>query len=73
MWGFGMLEANADWIGVARLYGEDGLARLKAAHVLVAGVGGVGSWCVEALARTGVGALTLVDGDRADHRSGEPV
>ena len=66
MWGFGMLEASADWIGVARLYGEDGLARLKAAHVLVAGVGGVGSWCVEALARTGVGALTLVDGDRAD-------
>jgi tRNA A37 threonylcarbamoyladenosine dehydratase len=49
--------------GLARLYGKAGLARLRAAHVLVVGVGGVGSWTVEALARSGVGALTLVDLD----------
>jgi tRNA A37 threonylcarbamoyladenosine dehydratase len=49
--------------GIARLYGATGLARLRAARVLVVGLGGVGSWTVEALARSGVGALTLVDLD----------
>lgn len=49
--------------GVARLYGEAGAKRLAGAHVLVAGAGGVGSWAMEALARTGIGRLTLVDGD----------
>ncbi|MDD3180848.1 MAG: tRNA threonylcarbamoyladenosine dehydratase [Opitutaceae bacterium] len=49
--------------GIARLYGAAALARLRAAHVCVVGVGGVGSWAVEALARTGVGALTLIDMD----------
>lgn len=49
--------------GVARLYGEAGLAALGQARVCVVGVGGVGSWVVEALARSGVGALTLVDLD----------
>ncbi len=49
--------------GVARLLGRAGLARLRAAHVGVIGVGGVGSWVVEGLARSGVGALTLVDLD----------
>lgn len=49
--------------GLARLYGDAGLARLRAAHVAVIGIGGVGSWVVEALARSGVGALTLVDLD----------
>jgi tRNA threonylcarbamoyladenosine dehydratase len=49
--------------GVARLYGEAGQARLSAAHVCVVGIGGVGSWCAEALARTGVGRLTLIDLD----------
>jgi tRNA threonylcarbamoyladenosine dehydratase len=49
--------------GVARLVGEAGAARLRAAHVCVVGIGGVGSWTVEALARSGVGALTLVDLD----------
>ena len=49
--------------GVGRLLGAAALARLRAAHVCVVGVGGVGSWTVEGLARSGVGALTLVDLD----------
>ncbi len=49
--------------GVARLFGHAGLVRLHAAHVAVVGVGGVGSWTVEGLARSGVGALTLIDLD----------
>lgn len=49
--------------GVGRLFGAAALARLRTAHVCVVGVGGVGSWTVEGLARSGVGALTLVDLD----------
>lgn len=49
--------------GLARLYGRSGLERLRAARVAVIGIGGVGSWAVEALARAGVGWLTLVDLD----------
>lgn len=49
--------------GVARLFGDAMLMRLAAAHVVVAGVGGVGSWAVEALARSGVGMITLIDMD----------
>ena len=49
--------------GIGRLFGEAALPRLRAAHVCVLGVGGVGSWVVEALARSGIGALTLVDAD----------
>ena len=49
--------------GLERLYGVKGAARIRHAHVLVAGIGGVGSWAVEALARSGVGRLTLVDMD----------
>jgi tRNA A37 threonylcarbamoyladenosine dehydratase len=49
--------------GIARLYGPDGLARLARAHVCVVGLGGVGSWTAETLARSGIGALTLVDRD----------
>jgi len=49
--------------GIAQLYGAAGAQELAGAHVMVAGLGGVGSWCVEALARSGVGALTLVDMD----------
>ena len=45
------------------LIGEEGLKRLKSAGVLVFGVGGVGSHCIEALARSGVGRLCLVDND----------
>ncbi len=49
--------------GLARLYGVLGTQRIGAAHVAVIGIGGVGSWAVEALARSGVGQLTLVDLD----------
>lgn len=49
--------------GIARLYGADALARFARAHVCVIGVGGVGSWAVEALARSGVGRLTMIDLD----------
>lgn len=49
--------------GIDRLYGSGALARLSACHVTVVGIGGVGSWAVEALARSGIGKLTLVDAD----------
>lgn len=49
--------------GVERLLGPEGLARLSRAHVAVVGLGGVGSWVVEALARSGIGRLTLIDLD----------
>ena len=49
--------------GIDRLYGRGALARLGGRHVAVVGIGGVGSWAVEALARSGVGALTLIDAD----------
>jgi tRNA A37 threonylcarbamoyladenosine dehydratase len=49
--------------GVSRLYGDEGAGHLQAAHVCVVGIGGVGSWSAEALARTGVGQITLVDLD----------
>ncbi len=49
--------------GIDRLYGKGALTRLAASHVTVVGIGGVGSWAVEALARSGVGKLTLIDAD----------
>jgi len=49
--------------GLERLYGLDGAAAIRHAHVAVVGLGGVGSWAAEALARSGVGALTLIDLD----------
>lgn len=49
--------------GVRRLYGEAGLAKLQVAHICVIGIGGVGSWAVEALARNAVGRITLIDLD----------
>jgi tRNA threonylcarbamoyladenosine dehydratase len=49
--------------GIGRLYGQGGLDRIRRAHVCVIGLGGVGSWAVEGLARSGIGELTLVDLD----------
>ena len=49
--------------GLRRLYGAAGYARLRAARVAVVGLGGVGSWAVEALARSGVAELVLIDLD----------
>jgi tRNA threonylcarbamoyladenosine dehydratase len=49
--------------GIARLYGAAALSRFQSAHVCVIGVGGVGSWVVEALARSAIGRLTLIDLD----------
>jgi tRNA A37 threonylcarbamoyladenosine dehydratase len=49
--------------GIARLYGRAALDRFLAARVAVVGIGGVGSWAVESLARSGIGSLTLVDLD----------
>ncbi len=48
---------------MARLYGLSGAAHIARSHVLIVGIGGVGSWIAEALARSGVGELTLVDMD----------
>jgi tRNA A37 threonylcarbamoyladenosine dehydratase len=56
-------DYDARFSGLGRLFGVEGLRRLHRAHVCVVGLGGVGSWAVEALARSGVGALTLVDLD----------
>lgn len=55
------LHRRFDRIG--RLVGDQSMARLFDAHVMVLGQGGVGSWCAEALARSGVGRITLVDFD----------
>ncbi len=49
--------------GVARLYGEAALTQLSQSHFLIAGIGGVGSWTAEALARSGVGKISLLDMD----------
>ena len=49
--------------GVERLYGVGSLDRLMQSHVCISGIGGVGSWAAEALARSGVGHLTLIDAD----------
>lgn len=57
------VDAARRFGGLERLYGIDGATRIRSAHVLVVGIGGVGSWTVEALARSGVRALTLIDLD----------
>lgn len=49
--------------GIARLYGVQGLDKIQKAHIAIIGIGGVGTWAAEALARTGVGEITLIDLD----------
>lgn len=56
-------EGLRRFAGLQRLYGLQGAARIRQAHVVVVGIGGVGSWAAEALARSGVGQLTLIDLD----------
>ena len=56
-------EYDRRFAGVAKIYGENAFAHYEQSHVMVIGIGGVGSWAVEALARTGIGELTLVDMD----------
>jgi len=60
---FPAIDVQRRFGGIDRLFGPQGMARLRQAQVIVAGIGGVGSWCAEALARSGVGALTLIDLD----------
>ncbi|NEX60543.1 tRNA cyclic N6-threonylcarbamoyladenosine(37) synthase TcdA [Noviherbaspirillum galbum] len=57
------IDAERRFGGIARLYGEAALARFRAAHICVIGVGGVGSWIVEALARSAIGRITMIDLD----------
>lgn len=52
--------------GIERLFGAAGAAALWQAHVCVVGCGGVGSWCAESLARTGINHLTIIDGDTVE-------
>ncbi|HRI19254.1 MAG TPA: ThiF family adenylyltransferase, partial [Burkholderiaceae bacterium] len=62
-------DSTADWDaerrfgGLRRLHGDGAYARMRAARIVVVGLGGVGSWAAEALARSGVAALVLVDLD----------
>jgi tRNA A37 threonylcarbamoyladenosine dehydratase len=57
------IASGRRFVGITRLYGAAGAAAIARAHVAVVGIGGVGSWAVEALARCGVGRLTLIDLD----------
>ncbi|WP_218243194.1 tRNA threonylcarbamoyladenosine dehydratase [Comamonas fluminis] len=57
------IDSQRRFGGLERLYGVQGAAQIRAAHVVVVGIGGVGSWTAEALARSGVSKLTLIDMD----------
>ena len=58
-----MITEDPRFAGIGRLYGTEALARLAGSHVVVVGIGGVGSWVAEALARTGIGRISLIDMD----------
>ena len=57
------MNVDPRFAGIDRLYGAGSAARLGRTHVCVVGLGGVGSWAAEALARSGIGELTLIDAD----------
>ncbi|MDO4231235.1 MAG: tRNA threonylcarbamoyladenosine dehydratase [Lautropia sp.] len=57
------ISGSRRFSSVSRVYGDEGVQRLWQSHVVVIGIGGVGSWAAEALARSGVGTLTLIDLD----------
>jgi len=61
------MTQSADWQrrfgGISKLYSDAGLATFSNSHICVIGVGGVGSWAVEALARSGIGEITMIDMD----------
>lgn len=56
-------EYERRFAGVAKIYGDEAFNYYEHSHIMVIGIGGVGSWAVEALARSGIGELTLVDMD----------
>ena len=58
-----LIDVERRFGGLDRLYGVQGAQRIRDAHIAVVGIGGVGSWAVEALARSGVGRLSLIDLD----------
>jgi len=58
-----MSEYEVRFAGIQRLYGVDNAASIRNFHVCVIGIGGVGSWVAEALVRSGVGEITLIDND----------
>lgn len=58
-----MSDYQLRFAGIGRLYGVAALERFRQAHVCVVGIGGVGSWAAEALARSGIGKITLIDLD----------
>lgn len=58
-----MSEYQLRFGGIARLYGQHALTAFSKSHVCVIGIGGVGSWAAEALARSGIGEITLIDLD----------
>jgi len=64
-----MIEINNNedtFAGIERLYGKEAYALIKNMHVCVVGIGGVGSWVVEALARSAIGEITLIDFDTVE-------
>ena len=54
-------DVDRRFAGVGRLYGEDRLEIFKKSHICIVGIGGVGSWVAESLARHGIGKITLID------------
>jgi len=64
-----MSDYNNRFGGIARLYGEQAFNKLQQSHVCVIGIGGVGSWAAESLARSGLGEITLIDHDDIAERN----